>query len=388
MTPARFWTKSQRMNRSAPRIVALAAVGALLACTAAVAVSSSVFPEGYSPARATWPELPPPLGWVRFDSGWYAHIATEGYEYKPGEQSAVAFFPAYPLVVRGLHALGLDTFLAGVLLTMVCGLLAIVLFVQWARMRTDEDTARHAGLLLALYPCTFFLYGAMYSDALFLLLIVGSFLLLERGQLVLAVLLAAAATAARPVAPALVLGLLARRLEWKHERGQRWSVVDLLPVVAALGFILYILYLWHTFGEPFAFVKVQSAPGWDQMPGWRTWIKLRWFQGFSRYMKVGDFLRLVGHAGVTLGALALLWPTAKRLGWGYGLYTAAIVGLPALSSKDFMGMGRYLLAAFPLFLTLALMLRERPRLRLGVLATSGVIMILLAAAYGAAQYVS
>jgi hypothetical protein len=376
------------MNRSATRIVALSALGALLVCTVVVSVASRLVPEGYSPARQAWPELPPPLGWARYDSGWYGHIASEGYSYTPGVQSPVAFFPAYPLLLRGLGVLGLDIWLAGVLVTMVCGLLALVLFVHWARTRVDEDTARDAGLLIALYPCAFFLYGAMYSDAFFLLLIVGAFLLLERGQLLPAVLLGAVATAARPVAPALVLGLLARRLEWKRERGQRWSVVDLLPVFAAAGFVLYVLYLWHTFGEPFAFVKVQSAPGWDQTPGWRTWVKLRWFQGFSSDMPLGDFFRLVGHAAVTLGALALVWPTVKRLGWGYGLYSAAIVGLPALSSKDFMGMGRYLLAAFPLFLTLAIMLRERPRLRLGVMAASGTLMVLLAAAYGAAEYVS
>jgi hypothetical protein len=124
------------------------------------------------------------------------------------------------------------------------------------------------------------------------------------------------------------------------------------------------------------------------MPGWRTWAKVRWFQSFSWGMPVGDFLRLVGHAAATAGAFALLWPTVKRLGWGYGLYSAAIVGLPALGSKDFMGMGRYLLAAFPLFLTLALMLRERPRVRFGVMATSGTLLVVLAAAYGAAAYIS
>ncbi|MDY7230408.1 mannosyltransferase family protein [Hyalangium rubrum] len=376
------------MNRSAPHLIALTALGALLACTVAVSVSSWAFPEGYSPARETWSGLPPPMGWVRYDAGWYAHIATQGYSYTPGQQSPVAFFPAYPLVLRGLTSVGLDTFLAGVLFTMVCGVLALVLFTLWARTRADEDTVRNAGLLLALYPFAFFLYGAMYSDAFFLLLIVGAFLLLERGHLLPAVLLAAVATAARPVAPALVLGLLARRLEWKHERGLRWSVTDLLPVLAATGFLLYVFYLWRTFGEPMAFVKVQSAPGWDQMPGWRTWAKVRWFQGFFRGMPVGDFLRLVGHAAFTLGALALVWPTVKRLGWGYGLYSAAIVGLPALSSKDFMGMGRYLLPAFPLFLTLALLLRERPRLRLGVIASSAALMLALAAAFGAAQYVS
>lgn len=381
-------TSGAVVNRSASRTVFLAALGALVLCTTLVTVAALTHPQRYSPAREDWPHAPTVLGWARFDAGWYAEIARHGYFYVPGHQCPVAFFPAYPLVLRGLGALGLDTFLAGVLLTMVCGLAALYLFTQWARTRADEDATRDAGLLLVLYPFAFYLYGAMYSDALFLLLLIASFLLLERGNLGLAVLLAAVATAARPVAPALVVGLLARRLEWKRERGLKWNGVDLLPVLASAGFVLWLLYQWRTFGDPFAFVKVQSAQGWDQQPGWRTWLKLSWFRGFSASMSLGDGLRLVGHAAVTVGALALVWPTARRLGWGYGVYTLAMVGMPAMGSKDFMGMGRYLLASFPLFLTLALLLRERPRLRYAFMATSAVLLFSLAAAYGAAEYVS
>lgn len=376
------------MSRSASRTVALVALGAVLTCSIVVMLAARSAPESYSPARTSWPDSHLLVGWARYDAGWYAHIATEGYSYTPGQQSPVAFFPAYPVVLRGLGALGVDTFIAGVLLTLVCGLAAVVLFTRWARLLEGEEAARDAGLLLVLYPFAYYLYGAMYSDALFLLLVVGAFYLLERGQLLPAVLLAAVATAARPVAPALVFGLLARRLEWKHHRGEKWSLQDALPVLAALGLVVYCLYLWRAFDEPFAFAKVQSAPGWDQKPGWRTWLKVRWFQGFSSAMSVGDGLRLVGHAAFSLGALALVWPTVKRLGWGYGAYVAAMVGMPTLSSKDFMGMGRYLLASFPLFLTLALLLHERPRLRWGVLATSAVLLLSLAAAYGAGAYVS
>jgi Gpi18-like mannosyltransferase len=376
------------MPRSASRTVVLVALGALLTCTVIVMVAAHAFPESYSPARESWPTSLLLRGWARYDAGWYAHIATQGYSYTPGQQSPVAFFPAYSLAIRGLGTLGVDTFIAGVLLTILCGLAAVVLFTRWATLLQGEAVARDAGLLLVLYPFAYYLYGAMYSDALFLLLVVGAFYLLERGQLLPAVLLAAVATAARPVAPALVLGLLVRRLEWKHQRGERWSIQDALPVLAALGLVVYVLYLWHAFGEPFAFAKVQSAPGWDQRPGWRTWLKVRWFQSFNASMTLGDGLRLVGHATFSVGALALVWPTAKRLGWGYGAYVAAMAGMPFLSSKDFMGMGRYLLASFPLFLTLALLLRERPRLRWGMLATSAVLLVSLAAAYGAGAYVS
>lgn len=47
-----------------------------------------------------FPSGPLPRAWVHWDSEWYARIAQEGYSYQPGQQSPVAFFPLYPLVIR------------------------------------------------------------------------------------------------------------------------------------------------------------------------------------------------------------------------------------------------------------------------------------------------
>lgn len=329
------------------------------------------------------------MGWVAFDSAWYKLIAEQGYHYTPGQQSPVAFFPLYPLAIAAFMKLGLSVYGAGILITLLCGPLAVVLFTAWARTRVDERTALHAGLLLALYPFAFYLYGVMYSDALFLLLLVSAFFLLEKGHLVPAVILGAIATAARPVAPAVVLGLLVRRLEWKRERGERWNLWDFLPVLSGLGFGLYLLYLDQKFGAPFAFVETQGSPGWDQAPGWRTWLKLYWFHMvFFAGNNAEVVTRYLAHALLTLGAIVLVWPTARRLGWGYAVFTLAIVGFPALGTKDFMGGGRYLISAFPLFLTVALMLRERPLLRRGLMATSAVGLVFLSFAFGLEKYIS
>ena len=99
-------------------------------------------------------------------------------------------------------------------------------------------------------------------------------------------------------------------------------------------------------------------------------------------------IRLGGHALVTVLALIMVVPTFKKLGWGYGLFTLLIVGIPAVSSKDFQGLGRYVIAAFPLFLTTALLLAERPILRKVVLAIFAVLLGLLAIALGAGTYVA
>ena len=84
------------------------------------------------------------MGWVGWDSSWYMRIAEEGYRYTPGEQSSVAFFPVYPLAIRAVEALGPDVYQAGVLVTLLCGPLAILLFLRWARCRVEEPLALQA----------------------------------------------------------------------------------------------------------------------------------------------------------------------------------------------------------------------------------------------------
>jgi hypothetical protein len=99
-------------------------------------------------------------------------------------------------------------------------------------------------------------------------------------------------------------------------------------------------------------------------------------------------VRLGGHALVTVLALALVIPTFKKLGWGYGVYTAMVIGIPAISSKDFQGLGRYVIAAFPLFLTVAMLIDGRPRVRAVVLVFFALLLGTLAIALGAGGYVA
>jgi hypothetical protein len=99
-------------------------------------------------------------------------------------------------------------------------------------------------------------------------------------------------------------------------------------------------------------------------------------------------IRLIGHAVVALGALALVPATRRYLGWGYAVYVALAVGLPTISSKDFMGLGRYVLSAFPVFLTLALLMRNNPRLFRFWLLGSALALALLTVAWGAGGYVA
>lgn len=307
-------------------------------------------------------------GWIQYDSGWYYTIATEGYAYTPGQQSSIAFFPTYPMLVRGLGAVLGDTQVAGMLLTVLAGGAAVVLFALWTSRRLTRSATFTALLLLLLYPYSFFLYGTMYADAVFLVTVIGSFVLLERRHPWLAGLVGILATAGRPVGIAVLVGLAVRTLEirasesvessgagdrpvpfrtllrgWRHLR-----LGDAGVLLSGLGLAGWCVYLWVTYGDPLAFVAVEAAPGWDQGSGWRTWLKVD-LRDEILHAHWETVVACLFQGVMCLAAVLLLRRVWLRFGWGYLAYVLVVIGIPILGSKNFMGCGRYMLAAFPIF---------------------------------------
>ena len=357
-------------------------------------------------------------GWFRFDGNWYAQIASSGYWFAgPEEQSAVAFFPAYPSLLWTLHSVtSISVKLLGSLVTMACGLGAVIAIFRWFRDHATSRIARISLLTLVLYPYVFYLFGAVYGDALFILAAVGAFLLLEHDHPILAGLLGAVATATRPVGIALIVGLVAVALWRRHviEAGpSRWRPrvmwrrlrpADAGVLLSLGGLIGYMTYLGIRFGHPLAFDEVQQAPGWDQGSGPRTWFKVTWFQQIKNlprwgldwiqngdtatFEKVQYAVTVILQGLFVLGFLFLAWLVWKRFGWGYGLYCFSMLGIALVGTKDFQGTGRYLLATFPCFLVLGGLLADRKTLRWTWWSISGIMLVVWAFAFGRGYYVA
>jgi hypothetical protein len=118
---------------------------------------------------------------ARFDANWYAGIALDGYDwqYQFETQQNLAFFPAFPMLMRAAGAVT-GAFRDGlprerrVIVLVWCGLvmsLAAFFWATWYVARLahglgDADRARTAVLLLASYPFALF-YSAAYSSRSF-----------------------------------------------------------------------------------------------------------------------------------------------------------------------------------------------------------------------------
>jgi hypothetical protein len=149
------------------------------------------------------------------------------------------------------------------------------------------------------------------------------------------------------------------------------------------------VYLWLTFGDPVAFVAVESAPGWNQGAGPRTWLKI----AYAGTLVKGPYdiaLLLTIQAIACLCAVLLLRRVWQRFGWGYLAYAAVVLAIPILGTKDFMGTGRYALVAFPVLAAAGdfLATRRRSWILYAVLGLSAALLLVLTWLFGRSVEVS
>ena len=154
----------------------------------------------------------------------------------------------------------------------------------------------------------------------------------------------------------------------------RWREAGVL--VSGLGLAAWCVYLWVRFGDPFAFATVQEAPGWYQRGGPHTWFKVV-YVGTVLFGPLDVAIRLTAQAVMCLCAVLLLPRVWRLFGWGYLAYSIVVLAIPIIGTKDFMGTGRYVLAAFPVIAAAGELLATRKRswVRPVVLAVLGLGLI-------------
>jgi hypothetical protein len=145
---------------------------------------------------------------ANWDGEWYERIVTSGYAYDPARPSSVAFFPAYPLLARGLAcSTGLDPAVSLLVVSHVSLVAAFALSIAYVRLRYSDGRAglgEYVVLSLGLFPTTFF-FRLVYSEALFILLsVLCLYGMARRWPLLILAMSVGVATAARPVGLALV----------------------------------------------------------------------------------------------------------------------------------------------------------------------------------------
>jgi hypothetical protein len=318
--------------------------------------------------------------WSHWDGEHYVRLALDGYLHFPDNVSP-AFFPLYPLLMRSLAGLfggpiSLQSLSVwGPLLSLLFLPFALYFIYQIALDLCDERVAKGAVLALAFFPTTFFL-NAAYTESLFLALSAGALWAMRvRRDLLLACVLAGFASATRNVGVFLIFPLL---YEWvKDIETYRWRGIYL--ALAPGGLLAYMGYLWVRFGDPLLFYSAQESWG-RQATGPLDTAGRAWgsaVEGAGRLLdptlwghptleNVADHLAgavnlfnlifLVFAAFVLLAGLRYL-PLSLGI---YGLLLVAPATLFGTPGSPLMGTPRYVLVAFPIFIVLGLLAKNRP----------------------------
>ena len=138
---------------------------------------------------------------TQWDGVWYRLLAKQGYG-PPTPDIAAAFFPVYPLLVRGVGFIVHDLQIASLIVSNGCLIAAALLFLRLLRLDYDELVCRRAITFLMFNPVSFFLSSA-YTESTFLLLSIGALLAARLGNWPVAAMCGGCLSATR--APGLVI---------------------------------------------------------------------------------------------------------------------------------------------------------------------------------------
>ena len=277
-----------------------------------------------------------------WDGWYYLGIVAGGYQADPvvDAYSNVAFPPLYPALIK-LLSLPFPAYagLMAVLVSNVAFLLALGLLVRLGTPYLGRRRATIAAGLLVIYPFAS-AFAMAYTESLFLLLMVASFLAVERGHRAWAGLFFALTVLCRLQGLALILPLailMLRQDGWRPKVSLAWLLLGPLAALAFLGYVATVT------GSATAFLDAQQAWGREGLGGAPPGETLG--AAFNPYL--GALLTTL------LGTVFLLvFVRVDRIRLEYALIPVLFIAAE-LSSGSLEAVGRITMAAFPLVWILA-----------------------------------
>lgn len=281
--------------------------------------------------------------WGVWDTGWYLRIAAHGYPVLDdpallsGGQTVYPFFPLYPMMMNLFSHLTGDLFTAGLLVSNVSLFFACLFLFHLVEKDRGSQHARHSVFFLIVFPTSFILSG-VFTESLYLMLVLGCFLAAREGRWGLVGILAVPVVLVRNLGVLLVIPMAwiyMRHIDFDWRR-IRADLLTLFAFPATLvGFSIYV---FLKTGDLLAFVHAQAAWGRAATrinPLWQLWGGLTQGEPHVQFRVV---FVLMSITVLCLGFRKIGFPA-----WFFGIYTVMV---PCASSL--LSLERYVSVLFPL----------------------------------------
>jgi hypothetical protein len=286
-----------------------------------------------------------------WDGRWFLRAVHHGYPtHLPmihGHVAAnpIAFFPFFPMVVRAIDVTGLSPVVASLLVSVVTGATAVLGVGLVARRLAGDAAGNRAALLFAVFPGTF-VFSLGYSEGIVITCVSFGFLALLDHRWWLAGLLGMVATASSPVALAFVVSCA-----WCAGRSivkdRRFGAL-VAPLLAPLGFIAYMGYLWIHTGTLTAW-RLTERGGWKSYPSAVYPFRIIWqFVSNPLSPTITGQILFFGTVAAVIGVVLMVREHQPAPVFLYGI---CALGAAAVSAP--VGLRpRFLMLAFPAIIAL------------------------------------
>jgi hypothetical protein len=251
-----------------------------------------------------------------WDAGWFLRVAVDGYPhaytYDGNGQlqgNELAFFPVYPMLIRGVSALGIEAPSAALVVSWLASIGAAIALHLLGTTLHD----RRAGWALVAICCSApvaVVFSMAYSEGIFLAFVAGMLVAAHRRVWWAAGLLGLSAALTRPTGAAAALALaVAAILAVRESRRGAWRPLA-AAAVALAGVPLFLAWVGLRVGDPFAWFRIQTA-------GWGTSFDYgaSTVEFLDRTLSAGDGWIPMSVALILLVALAAAGVALARRPW-------------------------------------------------------------------------
>jgi hypothetical protein len=358
-----------------------------------------------------------------WDGTWYRWVAVDGYD--PGHSANAAFWPLYPwLMELGSELTGWSVLTIGYLISNAAFLGALIVLYRLVSYDFNEPVARRTLWALALFPTAFF-FTAIYTESLFLFLAVSALFAARKGDWLLAGIVGFFAALTRSAGLMLLLPFAVLLIQQHGWNPRRWFPQAIPAALPALGPVIFGWFL-RSRGLGF-FDWADQQWQWNRFSAtpWRTFecalrgciadvrafgdtresyyvkpIDWGWIgEAFGNlnwtFLTSTQFRYRVGESHVleflvTVLAIALVLIGLRKLPLYYSAFVIPPLIVPLLtpsSVNPLMSMPRFVLPLFPLFVVVALLVKDR-RLGVPIAVVSSLLLIVLTMQFAQWYWVS
>ena len=320
--------------------------------------------------------------WLHWDTRHYMGIAESGYTAVGDERLRLVFFPLYPLLMRAASLLtGGNVFFGGLLVSLLCTMIASALLCDLGMMHGGRRTAALCVAYFLLSPMSMFLNCA-YTEALFIALTLGAVCLYRRKHPWLAALCGAASALTRmPGVIIAGLPIIALIAEIPKRRIGIKAVLSCAGQVLLIfsGLMIYWGINYIVTGDPFTYLIYQKE-NWYQEAGsfWESAATTMYYV-LSVVGAEDWFFCWVTQLAAMFVVYALLLFKSKALPFDLAAYSFVYVAV-VLSPTWLLSGPRYLYALCALPLLKANMIRSDTA-HGALLAASAALLVLYTFGY-------